>query len=144
MAMGSELDSSSRPRRVHPGGSVRLGHGSRAHRLYLRTINLNSASAWTRLALGANAAALVVIAIATDGQYVVNVMGVAAALIVLVVALPGNKLGKIANVTARVLEILPLRYLGLVSCSLYLWHFAVIWWIQAHGFYDSTTLPGWS
>jgi peptidoglycan/LPS O-acetylase OafA/YrhL len=44
--------------------------------------------------------------------------------------------------SSRVLESLPLRYTGLVSYSLYLWHVPVIWLLDQHGFTAAATPTG--
>ncbi|MGU3432753.1 acyltransferase family protein [Actinomycetes bacterium M1A6_2h] len=43
---------------------------------------------------------------------------------------------------ARVLDLLPFRYLGEVSYSMYLWHVPVISMLVRHGFVFPATLPG--
>jgi peptidoglycan/LPS O-acetylase OafA/YrhL len=58
-------------------------------------------------------------------------VGMAAALVLLAVTLP-RKAGE-PNGVARGLEVRPLRYVGLVSYSVYLWHVPVLFWLSAHG-----------
>jgi peptidoglycan/LPS O-acetylase OafA/YrhL len=58
-------------------------------------------------------------------------MGMAAAVLVLAVVLPSGSGG--ANGVARTLEARPLRYLGLISYSVYLWHVPVLFWLDRHG-----------
>lgn len=37
-----------------------------------------------------------------------------------------------AGLLARIMELLPLRFIGLISYSLYLWHIPVIWFLKLH------------
>jgi peptidoglycan/LPS O-acetylase OafA/YrhL len=76
------------------------------------------------------------------GPVTTNLIGVAAAILVLVVVLPGPNPGTPANSVARFFDLLPLRYLGLISYSSYLWHIPVIWWLYERRLYDPATLQG--
>jgi peptidoglycan/LPS O-acetylase OafA/YrhL len=58
-------------------------------------------------------------------------IGMAAALLVLAVAVPSTS-GE-PNAGARMLEARPLRYVGLISFSVYLWHVPVLFWLDRHG-----------
>jgi peptidoglycan/LPS O-acetylase OafA/YrhL len=71
---------------------------------------------------------------ALDGpldSYARRFIGIAAALLVLVVALPSSDGGP--NKVATALEVRPLRYVGLISYSIYLWHNPVLFWLDRHG-----------
>lgn len=57
-----------------------------------------------------------------------SVAAVAAALVILVVVLPNRK--GLPNITSKVLDWAPLRYAGLSSYGVYLWHMHVMWWLQ--------------
>jgi peptidoglycan/LPS O-acetylase OafA/YrhL len=61
---------------------------------------------------------------------VANLAGVASALIIVAVVLPSS--GGESNAIARTLEWLPLRFTGMVSYSVYLWHLPVILWLSTH------------
>jgi peptidoglycan/LPS O-acetylase OafA/YrhL len=56
------------------------------------------------------------------------------------VALPARTGGP--GIVAKSLDFLPLRYVGLVSYSLYLWHLPVIWLVVKFGWQGSETYPG--
>jgi peptidoglycan/LPS O-acetylase OafA/YrhL len=53
------------------------------------------------------------------------------ACLILVAALPTAR--RRASAPGRVLELPPVRYAGLISYSLYLWHLPVLWWLETHG-----------
>jgi peptidoglycan/LPS O-acetylase OafA/YrhL len=70
-------------------------------------------------------------------------IGVAAALLLLAVTLPSADGGP--NRVAMALEVRPLRYVGLISFSVYLWHVPVLFWLVRHGLAfgdDGTGLAG--
>ena len=71
-----------------------------------------------------------------------NGVGVAAALLIVATVLPSHVAGQTGNRFARALEWLPIRYVGLISYSLYLWHLPVILWLQSHGLVFGTDLRG--
>ncbi len=77
------------------------------------------------------AAALTVGAITVLHPLVSSVAGVASAFVIVAVVLPSRTGG--ANFLARFLEWLPLRFVGLVSYSLYLWHLPVVLWLVTQG-----------
>ena len=58
-------------------------------------------------------------------------IGMAAALLVVAVVLPSGT-GE-PNGAATALEARPLRHLGLISYSVYLWHVPVLFWLDRHG-----------
>jgi len=66
---------------------------------------------------------------------------IAAGALILFVVLPGPGGG--IGATARVLDTRPVRFLGLISYSTYLWHFPVIVLVAAHGWAFPATLTGW-
>ena len=63
--------------------------------------------------------------------YARRFIGMAAAVLVLAVVLP-SPAGD-SNRMAEVMEARPLRYLGLISYSVYLWHVPVLFWLDRHG-----------
>jgi peptidoglycan/LPS O-acetylase OafA/YrhL len=60
------------------------------------------------------------------GWYTTNMVGIAAAGLLTAVVLPSGRRGVEGNVLARRLEWSPVRYAGLISYSVYLWHVPVI------------------
>jgi peptidoglycan/LPS O-acetylase OafA/YrhL len=77
------------------------------------------------------------------GLFATIPVALAAAAIILMIVLPGRADHSV-NGAAKVLEWLPLRYLGLISYSIYLWHEPVAWWVRAHIPHDSTSVRGWA
>ena len=67
-----------------------------------------------------------------EGRYAISVVGVCAAGLILLTVLPAHD-GDRINGLARVLEWGPIRYVGLISYSVYLWHFPVILFLKEHG-----------
>ncbi len=61
-----------------------------------------------------------------------SLVGACAAGMILLTVLPSHT-GAPQNALARVLEWGPVRYIGLISYSLYLWHVPVILWMKDHG-----------
>lgn len=71
---------------------------------------------------------------ALDGpldSYARRFIGMAAAMLVVAVVLPSPTGGP--SRLSEALEARPLRYLGLVSYSVYLWHVPVLFWLDRHG-----------
>lgn len=64
-------------------------------------------------------------------SYARRFIGMAAAMLVVAVVLPSPTGG--ASRLSEALEARPLRYLGLVSYSIYLWHVPVMFWLDRHG-----------
>jgi peptidoglycan/LPS O-acetylase OafA/YrhL len=83
---------------------------------------------------------LVVVAgcVKVGGGLPTSVVGVCAALLILLTVLPSSRPGATRNSLARFLDLVPIRYVGLVSYSLYLWHQPVILWMKGHGLLDSS------
>jgi peptidoglycan/LPS O-acetylase OafA/YrhL len=90
--------------------------------------------------VGVAAAALALMWAALDGpiahfgptaHFERRFVGIGAALLLLAVVLPSPSGG--ANLLARALEVRPLRYVGLISYSVYLWHVPVLFWLDRHG-----------
>ena len=67
-----------------------------------------------------------------DGWVSVSVCGICAAALIVLTVLPSHS-GGTQNGLARVLEWGPIRYVGLISYSLYLWHLPVILFLKEHG-----------
>ena len=90
------------------------------------------------LARGTKALSLVVIvAVAlaarhNDRGYAISVVGICAAVLIFLTVLPSHD-GDRVNGLARVLEWGPIRYVGLISYSVYLWHLPVILFLKEHG-----------
>jgi peptidoglycan/LPS O-acetylase OafA/YrhL len=91
-----------------------------------------------RLARGTKALSLVVIvAVAfaarhNEGRYAISLVGICAAVLIFLTVLPSHD-GERVNGLARVLEWGPIRYVGLISYSVYLWHLPVILFLKEHG-----------
>lgn len=79
----------------------------------------------------AGAAIMVVLSIILAPAAVSNVAGAAAAVALVAVVLPSAR-GDGANRIARVLEWSPVRFMGVISFSLYLWHLPVLLWLMKH------------
>jgi peptidoglycan/LPS O-acetylase OafA/YrhL len=62
-----------------------------------------------------------------------NLTGLAAATLVLLVALPSPSNGRSQNRLAQILEGPRIRYVGLISYSIYLWHVPVMWSFRERG-----------
>ncbi|GAP53946.1 putative peptidoglycan O-acetyltransferase YrhL [Arthrobacter sp. Hiyo6] len=83
-----------------------------------------------KVVLVGSALILVAGAITVLHPLVTNLAGVASALMVVAVVLPSTA-GE-SNALARALEWVPLRFTGMVSYSVYLWHLPVILWLSTH------------
>lgn len=110
--------------------------------VYLEGRGLSVTMARTRYSL--LLAGLVVVAVgARFGDLVATtVVGVGAAVLVLSTVLPGRT-AQAPNRVAQVLELVPLRYLGLISYSVYLWHEPLAWWVREHIPHDPSSIVGW-
>lgn len=86
---------------------------------------------WVKAGLVGSALILVAAAITVLHPLVANLAGIASAMIIVAVVLP-SPTGE-PNAFARVLEWLPLRFAGLISYGVYLWHLPVILWLATHG-----------
>jgi peptidoglycan/LPS O-acetylase OafA/YrhL len=69
-----------------------------------------------------------------------TVVGIGASAILLIVALPGAD--DRPRLLARILDLPPLRYVGLVSLSLYLWHYPVLLLLARLGWRAPDTVAG--
>lgn len=65
-------------------------------------------------------------------QFSARVMGLAAAALLAAVVLPRRGAGRGDTRLARCLDWYPIRYLGLISYSVYLWHVPVIWGLERY------------
>jgi peptidoglycan/LPS O-acetylase OafA/YrhL len=72
--------------------------------------------------------------------YARRYIGIAAALLLLAVTLPSAT--GAPNRVATLLEARPLRYAGLISYSVYLWHVPVLFWLDRHGLTFGTDAVG--
>lgn len=79
-------------------------------------------------------------ALKLGGVFTPDLAGVFAAVLLFGTVLPGVTSGP--NLIARVLEKAPLRGLGLISYSVYLWHVPIIWWLKLHGFTSESGVAG--
>ena len=86
------------------------------------------------LITGCAVSGLVVLSLLAVPTLFGNAIGVAAGLLILGVTVPFMRQSRNRNSLASILEIAPLRYLGLISYSVYLWHVPVIWWLRERGF----------
>jgi peptidoglycan/LPS O-acetylase OafA/YrhL len=84
---------------------------------------------------------IAVIAALRGGVFQTNVTGVAAALLITAVAVPSLAPGG-TSLLARCLDFAPLKFLGLISYSLYLWHLPIIWWLKQRNLVDESSLAG--
>lgn len=109
----------------------------------LKSRGVRNLPGWVKAAtLGAAAVFALVGAKGLGGPFAVGLVGVGAALLILATVLPNPQGSDRGNVIARALEWLPLRYLGLISYSIYLWHVPVIWWLRTHGMTFGTDTRG--
>ena len=90
-------------------------------------------SAWRWGALGVGASAFLVTRLASFGMFEYTVLALACGGLLLFVATPGRSGSP--GVLARTLEWGPIRYTGLVSYSMYLWHMSVIWLVLRFGLF---------
>jgi peptidoglycan/LPS O-acetylase OafA/YrhL len=71
------------------------------------------------------------LALREGGNFTSNIIGVCAGILILLVALPGKQ-GEPGRL-AQLLEWSPIKYIGLISYSIYLWHEPMIYFLQRHG-----------
>jgi peptidoglycan/LPS O-acetylase OafA/YrhL len=83
----------------------------------------------TKLILVVAAGACLLVGAAGSMPYLSNLAGVASALLLLAVVLPSSR-NDGANRLAAVLEWSPIRFVGLISYSVYLWHLPIIFWLM--------------
>lgn len=69
-----------------------------------------------------------------------SIAAAACAALILVAVLPA---GNHPSVLGRALEWPPLRYLGVISYSIYLWHLPVLWWLREHDLLLGATPVGY-
>ncbi|MGA1827175.1 acyltransferase family protein [Microbacterium sp.] len=93
-----------------------------------------------RAAAFAAAIAMVGASYFTPGDFKDTTLAVGFGAALLFVALPARTGGP--GIVAKSLDFLPLRYVGLVSYSLYLWHVPVIWLVVKLGWQGPDTYPG--
>lgn len=108
----------------------------------LRQKQLSVTKGWVKMSLmlGAGLVAFVAVAGPLDALATKGV-GVASAMLLLAVVLPSSQEDRQGNRLAAVLEWAPLRYLGLISYSFYLWHNPILWWLKDRGMlFGSSTL----
>lgn len=82
-----------------------------------------------KLFLVAGAAASLVAGAGGTMPFLSNFAGVASALLLLAVVLPSSR-NDGPNRLAAVLEWSPIRFVGLISYSIYLWHLPIIFWLM--------------
>ncbi|MCT7660898.1 acyltransferase family protein [Mycobacterium deserti] len=78
--------------------------------------------------------------IATLNPYATSAIAVACGLVILIIVAPLAR-GE-ATLIARVLDTAPLRFIGKVSLSLYLWHFPLLLLLGRWGLMAGDTVPG--
>ncbi|ODQ94536.1 acyltransferase family protein [Mycolicibacterium holsaticum] len=112
---------------------VAIEHGVLSERAGRRIRTLSAAAILPVLVVGALMFAVAV-------SFVTAVVGVVAALMILVVVVPLAR-GQRSKL-ARALDIRPIRYVGEISLSAYLWHFPVLLLLGRLGWMAGDTLPG--
>ncbi|BBY81614.1 acyltransferase [Mycolicibacterium pulveris] len=112
---------------------VAIEHGALADRVARRVRVLSAAAILPVLIVGA---ALFAVA----ASFVTAVVGVVAALMILVVVVPLARGQK--SKLARALDVRPIRYVGEISLSAYLWHFPLLLLLGQLGWMAGDTLPG--
>ena len=68
----------------------------------------------------------------SDGRYAISLVGACAAILIFLTVLPSHDSHPV-NGFAQVLEWGPIRYVGLISYSIYLWHLPVTLFLREHG-----------
>ncbi|MGV0602452.1 acyltransferase family protein, partial [Mycolicibacterium pulveris] len=112
---------------------VAIEHGVLADRVARRVRMLSAAAILPVLVVGAAMFAVAV-------SFVTAVVGVVAALMILVVVVPLARGQK--SKLARALDVRPIRYVGEISLSAYLWHFPLLLLLGQLGWMAGDTLPG--
>ncbi|MFV1364399.1 acyltransferase [Mycolicibacterium elephantis] len=112
---------------------VAIEHGVLADRVARRVRMLSAAAILPVLVVGAAMFAVAV-------SFVTAVVGVVAALMILVVVVPLARGQK--SKLARALDVRPIRYVGEISLSAYLWHFPLLLLLGRLGWMAGDTLPG--
>jgi peptidoglycan/LPS O-acetylase OafA/YrhL len=97
----------------------------------LRERGLQRVRTSVKSALIMAAAMMAVLSIILAPAATANVAGGAAAMVLVAVVLPSAR-GDDVNRVARVLEWLPVRFMGTISYSLYLWHLPILFWLILH------------
>ena len=83
---------------------------------------------------------LTALLIAVKSPFGTSALGAACALVILVVVAPLAR-GE-GSALARLLDIAPIRFVGKVSLSAYLWHYPLLLVLGRWGFMAGDTLPG--
>ncbi|MGV0644803.1 acyltransferase family protein [Mycolicibacterium sp. XJ879] len=112
---------------------VAIEHGVLSERASRRVRTLSAAAILPVLVVGAAMFAFAV-------SFVTAVVGVVAALMILVVVVPLARGEK--SKLARTLDVRPIRYVGEISLSAYLWHFPLLLLLGQLGWMAGDTLPG--
>lgn len=112
---------------------VAIEHGALSERLSRRIRMLSAAAILPVLVVSAACVALAV-------QFVTAGVGIVAALMILVVVVPLAR-GRKSRLAAF-LDVRPIRYVGEISLSAYLWHFPILLLLGRLGWMAGDTLPG--
>lgn len=112
---------------------VAIEHGALSDRAGRRVRVLSATAILPVLVVGAMMFAVAV-------SFVTAVVGIVAALMILVVVVPLAR-GQRSKL-ARALDVAPIRYVGEISLSAYLWHFPLLLLLGQLGWMAGDTLPG--
>ena len=88
---------------------------------------------WQLACLLAGIVAVVGATLHFDGGLTTTIVGVCASVLILLTVIPTQSSKAGPNFLAKCLDWTPIRYIGLTSYSIYLWHFPVIFWLKANG-----------